>query len=442
MPDTQHHLATRLAALFQRLAEHQVDAYLVPSSDAHLNEYVPIYQRRRAAISGFTGSAVHALLCPEGSHLFVDSRYYLQADQEVDPAYFRVHKLGMQGAHTLTSWLTEMERQRGSLRVGFDPFSTSTEAYTSYVKALKNAGSALVPITPNLVDVVWEDCPAPPAQPIYSLPDEVTGRSVADKLTDIRAEMTKAGADVLILTKLDEIAWVTNLRGSDVSHNPVFEAYLVIEREQATCFTRVAPPAEVQQALAAQITFQDYHAYSEAVQRLGATPELTVWLDAAGTTMGTRLLLAETQRLHTARNPVVLMKAVKNTTEIAAMRNAHLHAAAAKIRSLARLERQLAVGQRVSELVYSEMLHEEYSSEAGFRDLSFTTIAAAGPNGAIVHYSQASPDVELRNGELFLVDSGVQVLGVRPTTHAPSALARPRSVSVASTPWSCAVTSP
>jgi Xaa-Pro aminopeptidase len=295
--------------------------------------------------------------------------------------------------------------------VGFDPFITSTEAHTSYQKALKNAGSALVPITPNLVDAVWDDRPEPPAQPIYALPDEVTGRSVAEKLIAIREQMTKAGADAVIFTKLDEIAWVTNLRGSDVSHNPVFEAYLVIEREQARCFTRVAPSAEVQSTLATQITFQDYGAYAEAVQRLGASPALTVWLDASGTTMGTRLLLAETQRLHTARNPVVLMKAVKNAAEVAAMRNAHVHAAAAKIRSLARLERQLAVGQRVSELAYSEMLHEEYSSEAGFRDLSFTTIAAAGPNGAIVHYSQASPEIALRDGELFLVDSGVQVLG-------------------------------
>src|SRR5262245_37638020 len=188
----------------------------------------------------------------------------------------------MEGAHTLTDWLTEMERQRGSLRVGFDPFSTSTEAYASYVKALKNQGSALVPITPNLVDAVWEDCPAAPAQPIYSLPDEVTGCSVAEKLTAIRTEMAKAGADALILTKLDEIAWVTNLRGSDVSHNPVFEAYLVIEREQATCFTRVAPAAEGQDALASQITFQDYSAYPAAVRRLGTTPALTVWLDASG----------------------------------------------------------------------------------------------------------------------------------------------------------------
>src|SRR5439155_1482743 len=216
MSDTSHRPAARLTALLQRLTEYQVDAYLVSSADAHLNEYVPIYQRRRAAITGFTGSAGDALLCPEGSHLFVDSRYYLQADQEVDPAHVRVHKVGMEGAYTLTGWLTEMERQRGSLRVGFDPFIVSMEAHTSYVKALKTARSALVPITPNLVDAVWDEHPEPPAQPIYALPDEVTGRSVTEKLTAIREEMAKAGAEALILTKLDEIAWVTNLRGSNV----------------------------------------------------------------------------------------------------------------------------------------------------------------------------------------------------------------------------------
>src|SRR5919197_6660976 len=155
MSDTPPRLARRLSALLQRMAEASVDAYLVPSADAHLNEYVPIYQRRRAAITGFTGSAGDVLLCPEGSHLFVDSRYYLQADQEVDPAHFRIHKLGMEGAYTLTGWLTEMEKQRGSLRVGFDPFVVSIEDHTSYAKALKSAGSALVPITPNLVDAVW-----------------------------------------------------------------------------------------------------------------------------------------------------------------------------------------------------------------------------------------------------------------------------------------------
>ncbi|MBI3799993.1 MAG: aminopeptidase P family N-terminal domain-containing protein [Deltaproteobacteria bacterium] len=113
-------LAARLAALCQRLAEVQVDAYLVPSSDTHLNEYVPAYQRRRAAISGFTGSAGDALICPDGSHLFVDSRYHVQAEHEVDPTLFQVHKLGLAGEPTLAEWLTEMERQKGSLRVGCD----------------------------------------------------------------------------------------------------------------------------------------------------------------------------------------------------------------------------------------------------------------------------------------------------------------------------------
>jgi Xaa-Pro aminopeptidase len=411
MAENRQQRSQRLAGLLQSLTDHHVDAYLIPSSDAHLNEYVPAYQRRRAALSGFSGSAGDVLVCPEGSHLFVDSRYYLQAEQEVDPQHFRVHKLGLEGEYTLTGWLTELERQRGSLRVGFDPFVLSVESYITYMKALRAPGSALVPITGNLVDAVWHDRPAAPAQPIYALADEVTGRSVGDKLTAVRQEMAKAGADVLILTKLDEIAWMTNLRGSDVEYNPVFEAYLIIEQQSARCFTRVMPSQDIQQALAPHLTFQPYSAYAEAVRGVGNNAGRKVWLDPHGTTMGTRLLLPEQQPVHAERNPVVLLKAIKNEAEIASSRRAHRHAAAAKIRSLARLERMLATRQRVSERSFADLLHEEYSSQEGFSDLSFTTIAAAGANGAIVHYSAASPEVSLHDGELFLVDSGVQVLG-------------------------------
>jgi Xaa-Pro aminopeptidase len=411
MTHANDHVTSRLDALCQLLTEHHVDAYLVSSSDAHLNEYAPAYQRRRAAISGFSGSAGDVLVCPTQSHLFVDSRYHLQAEQSVDTSRFRVHKVGLAGEYSLSEWLTEMEKQHGSLRVGYDPFMVSMDAQASYARALQNPNSALVPLSPNLVDVVWDNHPAAPAQPIYALPDEVTGCSVAAKLSDVRSQMEQEGADVLILSKLDDIAWLTNLRGSDVAYNPVFEAYFILERHQARCFTRVQPAPELQQALASHITFHPYDSYTEAVQRLGTTPQLTAWLDASGTTMGTRLLLPEACRIITKRNPVVLAKATKNDAEIASMRNAHYHAAAAKIRSLARLDRMVATGQAVSERAYADMLHEEYSSEAGFSDLSFTTIAAAGPNGAIVHYSDASPDVELHHGELFLVDSGVQVLG-------------------------------
>ena len=412
MSDASDGLVQRLERVYQRLTEYRVDAYLVPSSDAHLNEYVPTYQCRRAAISGFTGSAGDVLLSPHGNHLFVDSRYYLQAEQEVDTNQFRVHKVGLADAYTLKGWLTEMEKQHGALRVGFDPFLHPMASHASYAAALSASGSALVPIDVNLIDEVWENRPAAPAQPIYALPDEVTGRPVGDKLAAIRQRMTEAGAAALIVTKLDEIAWITNLRGSDIDYNPVFESYLIVESGRATCFTRATPSAALRQELAPDVVFQAYEAYPQAVRQLEISSGGSVWLDPDGTTMGTRLLLPETTvRVHERRNPVVAMKAEKNDAEITGMRRAHVHAAAAKIRSLARLEQLLDAGQGVSERAYSEMLHEEYSSEEGFSDLSFTTIAAAGANGAIVHYSQASDDVILADGDLFLVDSGAQVMG-------------------------------
>ena len=411
MADNQERLSGRLEALYQMMKDSQVDAYLVLSSDNHLNEYTPEYSRRRTAITGFRGSAGDALICPEGNHLFVDSRYYLQADEEVDLSTFRIHKLGLSGEHTLSQWLTEMEKERGSIRVGFDPFVVSMQAHAAYEAALHSSDSKLVPIDANLVDAVWDDQPVPPSNPIYALHEAVTGSGVAEKLTNVRKEMMDAGVNLLVLTKLDEIAWVTNLRGSDIAFNPVFEAYLVIDMERATCFTRTVPPHEAQGALDSLVEFQPYEAYVESMKLRGAEASGTVWLDPSGTTMATRLLLNDEQQMHEKPNPVVLLKAIKNDSEIAASRESHRHAAAAKIRSFKGLEDKIGSGQTVSELDYSHLLHEEYSSEDGFYDLSFTTIAAAGANGAIVHYADADPDVLLHDGELFLVDSGVQMLG-------------------------------
>ena len=411
MADLGISLSGRLEAMYQLMKDAQVDAYLVLSSDAHLNEYTPEYSRRRTAITGFRGSAGDALICPEGNHIFVDSRYYLQADEEVDSTKFRVHKLGLSGEHTLSQWLTEVERERGSIRVGFDPFVVSTQAHAAYSEALRSPDSELVPIDANLIDAVWEDQPAPPSNSIYALHAAVTGSSVAEKLSNVRKEMAEAGVNLLVLTKLDEVAWVTNLRGSDIAFNPVFEAYLVIDLERATCFARTTPPREVENALNSLVEFQPYEAYVESMKQAGAKASGTVWLDPSGTTMATRLLLNADQKIHEKPNPVVLLKAIKNDAEIAASRESHRHAAAAKIRSFKGLEDKIRSGQKVSELDYSHLLHEEYSSEDGFYDLSFTTIAAAGANGAIVHYADADPDVLLRDGEMLLVDSGVQMLG-------------------------------
>ena len=411
MLDHEEQLAGRLNAMYQRMKEAQVDLYLVPSSDAHLNEYVPEYSRRRAAVTGFTGSAGDAIISPHGNHIFVDSRYHLQADEEVDLNSFRVHRLGLSGEFTLSQWLTEMEKERGGIQVGFDPAVVSMQAHKIYSSALHSAGSAMVPIVGNLVDDVWEEQPNPPSNGIYALHESVTGSGVAEKLSNVRKEMADAGVDKLVITKLDEIAWVTNLRGDDIQFNPVFEAYMVIEMERSTCFTRVKLPAGLIDELSPLVDFQPYESYSEFMRLVGSDSSGVVWLDPSGTTMATRILISNDQKVHERPNPVVMLKAIKNNSEVLASREAHRHAAAAKIRSFKGLEEKIACGQVVSELDYSQSLHEEYAKEDGFYDLSFTTIAASGPNGAIVHYSDADPEVLLEEGELFLVDSGVQMLG-------------------------------
>ena len=411
MLDHEEQLAGRLNAMYQRMKEAQVDLYLVPSSDAHLNEYVPEYSRRRAAVTGFTGSAGDAIISPHGNHIFVDSRYHLQADEEVDLNSFRVHRLGLSGEFTLSQWLTEMEKERGGIQVGFDPAVISMQAHKIYSSALHSDGSAMVPIAGNLVDDVWEEQPNPPSNGIYALHESVTGSGVAEKLSNVRKEMADAGVDKLVITKLDEIAWVTNLRGDDIQFNPVFEAYMVIEMERSTCFTRVKLPAGLIDELSPLVEFQPYESYSEFMRLVGSDSSGVVWLDPSGTTMATRILISNDQKVHERPNPVVMLKAIKNNSEVLASREAHRHAAAAKIRSFKGLEEKIACGQVVSELDYSQSLHEEYAKEDGFYDLSFTTIAASGPNGAIVHYSDADPEVLLEEGELFLVDSGVQMLG-------------------------------
>jgi len=411
MIDHEEQLAGRLNAMYQRMKEAQVDLYLVPSSDAHLNEYVPEYSRRRAAVTGFTGSAGDAIISPHGNHIFVDSRYHLQADEEVDLNSFRVHRLGLSGEFTLSQWLTEMEKERGGIQVGFDPAVVSMQAHKINSSALHSAGSAMVPIAGNLVDDVWEEQPNPPSNGIYALHESVTGSGVAEKLSNVRKEMADAGVDKLVITKLDEIAWVTNLRGDDIQFNPVFESYMVIEMERSTCFTRVKLPAGLIDELSPLVDFQPYESYSEFMRLVGSDSSGVVWLDPSGTTMATRILISNDQKVHERPNPVVMLKAIKNNSEVLASREAHRHAAAAKIRSFKGLEEKIACGQVVSELDYSQSLHEEYAKEDGFYDLSFTTIAASGPNGAIVHYSDADPEVLLEEGELFLVDSGVQMLG-------------------------------
>ena len=415
-------IAGRLSSLRERMAGEGLDVYLVPSSDAHQNEYLPAHTQRRHAISGFAGSAGDVAVTAEKAHLFVDSRYHLQGEQEVPPGMFQVHKLGLEGELELPAWLTGFERTAGrGVRVGFDPFLITLRAHRRLLKALKHTDSVLKPVQRNLVDAVWHGRPAPPLKPVIRLPDALTGETISSKLERVRQAMAEAGAASLVLTRLDDVAWLTNRRGSDIPFNPVFDAYMIVEAGRAVCYT--GNPVENGDALAdgGGIHFVGLEDFPAALKTLGdkggkGKTGGAVWLDPACTSEGTRLLVRgggepDTEIVSATPNPVTALKARKNPVEITVSREAHLKAGAAKVRSLCLLRALLAEGRRVSEAGFAELLAGEYAKEEGYRDFSFGTICAYGANGAIVHYGTPDPERMLEPGGLLLIDSGVQILG-------------------------------
>jgi Xaa-Pro aminopeptidase len=395
-----------LDSLRRQLSQLDLHGYLVPTTDEHLNEYVPPARRRLEAASGFTGSAGTAVVLRDGRpQLFVDSRYHIQAEEQCS-ATFEIQKLGLAGVLDLPEWL---QSQPAGQRFGVDPFTVSPRTWRKWRTALQESGSELVPLAGNWVDQLREHSEAF-QKPPYALPLEWTGRSVTQKLTELRAELKRAKATHVLLTQLDEIAWLMNLRGSDIPCNPVFEAYALISSDQAICFTHF-PEAEVAASLP-EWTFLAYAEYPSVVKELATQAEARVWLDPQGVTMGTLQMFEQQEATVLEKeSPVIWPRAVKNEVELARIRFAHRQAAAGKIQSFVRLQQAQQRGMAVSERQYADWLRECYAARPEFVDLSFETIAGAGANAAIVHYGNPSAEKILTDGELLLVDSGIQCGG-------------------------------
>lgn len=421
---TTTEIAAKLAALRSHLVAHNLDLYLVPAADEHLNEYLPKLKQRRQWISGFTGSAGDFLVGREQAWVFVDSRYYEQADLEVDASQIQVAKVGLEGHKTLNETLEELGRagqpQGETLRLGYDPFTLSMNQYRDLQKQVEPCGIGLVPVAANLVDQVrsqapWNADPLPDYanSPLFYLPDALTGESIAAKLTRLQQKLATATADILPITKLDQIAWLFNVRGWDVPYNPVFIAYAIATRERAYLFTngdRIDPA--LRELLEQSVTLLPYEAYGPTLTGL-LTPTSRVLLDPKHTTMGTvQLLKDETGRdrcqiVETA-HPIEGMKARKNATEIEQMQAANLKASRAKTRTIKWIWDQLAQGNPITEADVAQTIEQYYAAEADFQGLSFNTIAGTGANSSIVHYGTPNPQAQLRSGDLLLLDSGAQ----------------------------------
>lgn len=397
----------RIQALRRLMKEQGLAAYLIPSTDPHQSEYVPDCWQRRPWISGFTGSAGDVVVTLRKGGLWTDGRYFLQAEAELKGSGLRLFRMGQRGVPTIEEFLADTLRRKEA--VGVDPRLLSLSHAQSLEKDLQEKGIRLKMLERNLVDVLWEDRPGLPSEPIQVLPRRFAGETVAHKLRRLRRRMEDEGAGAHVLTTLDAIAWLLNVRGRDVQYNPVVISYAIVTPKQCLLFVRpekVTP--RLRSRLGSHVTFRDYHEFGPELSRLAAR-RATVWVDGATVS---RWVVDRLEGCHlvTDASPVFVMKARKNATEIEGMRACHERDGVAMVRFLRWVDEEVPRGG-VTELSAAERLAELRAEGDGFQGLSFQTISGYAAHGAIIHYAASEEsNARLRARGIYLVDSGGQYL--------------------------------
>jgi Xaa-Pro aminopeptidase len=400
--------ADRLSPLRRLMARHGLQAYLVPSADPHHSEYVPDFWQRRKYLTGFSGSAGEAVVTRTRAGLWTDSRYWLRAEAEIDAQAFILFRAGQPGVPSWPEWLAKELRPGQAL--GFDPRLISQRDYLRLKSDFEDRGLVVKPVAQNLVDLTWADRPPAPAGPVEVHARKYAGETVSSKLRRLRARLAEAGAEAHVLSQLDAVAWLFNIRGSDVAYNPVVIAYAVVLPRQAFLFldkSKLTPA--VRRALPREVRVLDYEAFGAVLNWL-AEKKTRVWLDEASASHWMVAALRGAGRLTFKPSPIALLKAVKNKTEIEGFRAAHVRDGAAMVRFLHWLEAAVPKGG-VTELSAAAECEEFRAGEKNYRGLSFETISSYGPHGPIVHYAPSpETDIPLKPQGLYLIDSGSQYL--------------------------------
>jgi Xaa-Pro aminopeptidase len=397
--------APRLAALRTELARRGMTGWIVPRADRHQNEYVPACEERLAWLTGFAGSAGVAIVLMERAVLFVDGRYTLQAREQVDTSLFAIeHLVEMPPDRWIETNLSPSDR------LGYDPWLHTAEGAERLGKACAAAGAALVAVEPDLIDAIWTDRPAPPLGAVTLHDLNFAGEAAADKLAHIRAELVKLRADALVVSDPHAVAWAFNIRGADVAHTPLPLAFAIIPQagRPSLYIDGRKLPNDVRDRLETLADVREPSDFAPALAALGDGKK-TVRLDqaTAADALG-RLIAGHGGKFARGADPIAVMKAVKNDVEIAGARAAHVRDGAAVTRFLAWLDREAPRG-KLTEIDAVAALESFRRDTGRLKDISFPTIAGAGPDGAIVHYrvTKRSNRV-IAPGELFLIDSGAQ----------------------------------
>ncbi len=396
-------IPARIAALRAELHRRGLDGFVVPRADRQQNEYLPASEERLAWLSGFTGSAGLAIVLQDRAALFVDGRYTVQAAAQVDPTIFSIEHLVESPPER---WLEQ--HLKGGAEFGYDAWLHTVDNAEKLRRACSSVGATLVVLEQNPIDALWSDRPAPPAGKVSIRDLARAGESVADKLKRIQVELAKLRADQLVVSDPQNVAWTFNIRGADVPHTPLALAFATVPREgrPALYIDGAKLDDRVRRALANVV---DLRTPEALVPDLAALKDKTVRLDEASAADALSRLVAEAGgKPLRGTDPITLMKSVKNGTEIAGSRTAHLCDGAAMARFLAWFDREAPSGQ-LTEIDAVEALESFRRDTGKLKDISFPTIAGAGPNGAIVHYRVSrSSNRRIGLNELFLIDSGAQ----------------------------------
>jgi Xaa-Pro aminopeptidase len=378
---------------------------VIPRADQQQNEYVPPSEERLAWLTGFTGSAGQAVVLPQAAAVFVDGRYTLQAAKQVDRKAWSIEPLVDPPPE---SWLAG--HLKAGDRLGFDPWLHTSAGAERLAAACARAGAELVAVDSNPLDSVWTERPPPPLGPVTVHGAQFSGEAEAEKLERIRLEIARLGAEALVLSDSHAVAWTFNIRGADVSHTPLPLSYALVPRDgRPTVFIdhrKLSNSARDHLEQSAEVREPD--ALAPALNEL-AQGGAAIALDSATAADAlSRLISAAGGKPLRGSDPVSLLKAVKNVTEIEGTRSAHRRDAVALARFLAWIDREAPTGA-LTEIDTVEALESFRRDTGALKDVSFPTIAGTGPNGAIVHYRVTrKSNRRIAPGDLLLIDSGAQ----------------------------------
>jgi Xaa-Pro aminopeptidase len=387
----KNEIPERVTALRQFMQEKNLDAFIIPSTDAHLSEYPPQHWESRKWISGFTGSAGTAVVTREKAGVWTDSRYFLQAAEELKDTGFELFRMGQPDTPDMTEWIIGQTGKGG--RVGIDGLVYAASDALALKKRLEEKEISLE-TSFDPFEVIRVDRPAIPANKVFTLPVEIAGESVTDKIARINSELKKRDADGILIVTLDAVAWTFNLRGNDVEYNPVAVAYAYVSEKETLLFI---DPEKLTDEVANSYQEQGIGitGYNEVFDYVARLPEKST-ICITGNKINYKLLQAIPAhcRILDIPSPVDLMKSVKNETELQGFRNAMIKDGVALVKFYMWLEKAVPAGE-VTEVKVEEKLREVRSAQDLYVGESFATICGYASNGAIIHY-HASPESSLQ----------------------------------------------